>query len=1624
MLYILTPLFCAALCVGAVFSFLKADRGVSAAAATASHGAYLDLSTGEKILNGFSGAQNENLYLGTYEGKPVKWRVLAVNDSTYGASSNTSLLLFADYSLGSSSFTGASAVGTSTAAQKFANPDGYYGTSKVRAYMNGGYYLTSATSLGASVAESDSLAYKLLSGLNSDLLTLTNTTTYIGRRMTPAGTSPGIRTLGNDLAKSMANASQWTDWALNSNTSAQIGGAPINTKTGTTGNNNSATNFSNLATNGIVHTTYNDKLFLLSYDDLMRADYGFADENGIYLDQGLFAKVASSVANYKENGYRAGYIFSADAMLDKYVEGWPQDPYESTNPYPKSFAEYLSGSDNVDYWIRNTIVTRAASDTAALCVWSNHVDWAFTYADSSAGVRPASVLNTSKIGYITPASLGANFALASEYATDKPEYKLFVKDNDMGENSKKAKGFYSASDTQLKLTYNNPTGKTSGKLIMLLSDKNKTDGSVVYQAATDISASATATHYESATFNLPAGTDISNYKASLLFTTNTSNDYITDGENATETIIASYTLTNGIPAPQNITGLTYSVDTKGAAESKWIDGYGDKTPDWLDLAIYNSTTYIAETTIKWTGTAKDAEEQTVTSAQVTQAGTYKVTMKLASGYVWSGDKPNEDKTFTITVAKKASTVNVTEDGTEPNPRYSTLGLPKIKTATTDTPGKAEWKADQKIVTDSDKPTDYKWTFTPTDENNYTVVEGTMPLKFVENAVKSITAVFKNEKEEAIYTTDSIDGLAKYITVTANFESGDPNKDYKNYKLTLSGGAKKLKKGDNVITVTTNTTPARTTTVTVTGVLEIAAKEITDATWKDDVSFTYPVTADEIKEGLKSITVLNNDNTTSELTDLKNLKIKGEIKAGESVELTMSLGDGEDAPSGTLVVDIAKGSVDAEKIKFDGGSEEGSSGDLKADGSGFKGTYKPDGNFDINIDPESLPDGVTVKEGFPKYKKYIGKGEPEFKADGTPKDPTKWINVDTIGGAGKFIAEIEFDYDEDNYEEIEPVSTVIDIGKADVDASGTTVAPTGADSGLKPAANGGYTATYKPGGNYEVTVDPDSVPVGATPKTPVYKKYTGEGKPEFNSDGTPKDPTKWVSVAKPDGVGDYICVVEFEPENKDNYNEIDPVVVVLTLSDKAAVEIVATLEDGATFNTANTLDELKAKLTAEIEYNNGKKESVKVADLEITCDKLRDGNKFKAGPVSVNVKFTDEGGNVVSTVVNITVQKVKVAVPAFKGGLSYTGFTVKPTVDNFNGYDGELMTFVTDKLQSGSAVGSYKAVFALNDYENYEWATTTTVSKKVFAVAVYDGEVTLLANEIAVDWNIARAVLTATKKDGALPVFASESYIGAFSDVVGLKYYTDEACTEEVAADQLAKETTYYVKAELLDTENFDLDASAAQYTVKSFSYTTPAKELTGFEKVLATVKKNWLWIVIAVAAVILLILIIALAARAAKKKRIREEQRLEKEERKEEERRQREEERRREDREERMARMSQQQQMPPMMMPQMMPQMPMQQQMPQSAPQAAAQPVAGGASSNEIAELKAEMAAMKAEQAAKEIAALRAEAAAKALTDQQIAQSKLETQFATLMARLGGEQVAAGSVGGVTLQALTELIRT
>ena len=616
----------------------------------------------------------------------------------------------------------------------------------------------------------------------------------------------------------------------------------------------------------------------------------------------------------------------------------------------------------------------------------------------------------------------------------------------------------------------------------------------------------------------------------------------------------------------------------------------------------------------------------------------------------------------------------------------------------------------------------------------------------------------------------------------------------------------------------------------------------------------------------------------------------------------------------------------------------------------------------------LPDGVTVEY---------------FKADGT----TPFTGATNVADSGTVIA--RFTHNDPEYADIPDMTATLTIEKADYDMSGVTFED--------------KTVTYT-GEAFDLAgwIDTSSLPAGVT------VTYT------CGTDLT--------------SIGEHAVTASFTNPDPANYNDIADMTAKLTISDAVVSGVSVVVEDGAKFDVNNTLDDLKAKIKAEIEYNNGTKEEVAVDSLTLTCDTLRDGGKFEVGAQTITIKYTDEDGTEHTTTVDITVAKAKVALPVYNGTLSYTGDAenpLKPTAADFEGFDGSIMS-LSDKTQGGVNAGAYKAVFALTDPDRYEWATTTSLKKSVFAAVVFDGEteIALEANEAAVEWNIAKAKISATKAEGKLPVFASESFTGSLGEVVALKYYTDETCTEEVAADALDFNTNYFVKAELLDKNNFELDETATVFAATPFEYLTPEKELTFWEKVVKFLTSTqmglavWLWIVIAVVALILLITIIALAVRSAKKKRIREERRLaeekaererkeEERERKEEERREREEERRREEREERMMRMSQ----PQMQMPSMMPQMPMQQ--PQYAPQAQGSAAGGGSISPEllaiITGMNGKIEKLQSDVAANELA----------VTREALAQARNELMMERMHGNSPDAQITAN---GLTASALTEIV--
>ena len=1037
------------------------------------------------------------------------------------------------------------------------------------------------------------------------------------------------------------------------------------------------------------------------------------------------------------------------------------------------------------------------------------------------------------------------------------------------------------------------------------------------------------------------------------------------------------------------------------------------------------------------------------------AGTYVFEFDITGNTVWSDTKDKSTKKITITIEKAKPNVKATFKTPLPDPIYTSYNggaLPEIEnTAASPTAGKLEWQVGQ---TPSSSNSSYYWWFAPDDTDNYNSITGRteetkLNIAYKAQKIKNLELTLREvdgtpvKIYDAFTLTDGDFSLKKYVTVKAVYEDGTTKETLGDsaYEFELDDGSDKLSEGTaTLIAIKSDDGKSGTLTITV---LKSEVKALL-ATYKDSgthLKYSDTLSYDDIK---KNLTVKAQWNYSGddyvEVTDKSQYTISGDIKAGSPITLTVNYkGISKDFKP---VID--KGDYNVPDSLF-------------ADKTvGFMGTaFDPTGW----IDESKLPTGMTVTYSCPTDMTTVGEhtvtakfSNPDSANYNDPVDKTAKLTISALpvydmtgvelsgstGVTGDRASGFTATYDGSDKEISADTSTLPDGVSVDTvvyekkQADDTWATVTG-----KPNGVGEYCVTVKFKGAADHAA-PDSVKTTLTIEKADYElpddlfadksiTYTGE---KF-------DPAGWIDESKlPDGVtvtytcgtdltsiGEHVVTAKFTNPDPDNYNDIEDMTAKLTISDKAVVSISAKIEDGAKFTAADTLDDLKKVISAEVEYNNGTKEAVAVDSLTLTCDTLREGGKFEVGSQTVTITYND-GTKDFTTTVTVTVAKAKVALPVYKGTLSYTGLELKPTANDFDGYDSTIMSFVENKTVAGLNAGAYKAVFALKDSDRYEWATTTSLKKSVFAAAVFDGEteIALEANEAAVDWNIAKAKISAVTGEDGKPVFKSEGVSAAIlAQAVGLKFYKDEACTQEVSADELSYETTYYLQAELLDGANFEFDGAVAE--VVGVPYTTPAKELTFWEKVVNFLKANWLWIVIAVVALILLITIIALAARSAKKKRIREERRLAEEkaerERKEEERRQREDERRREEREERMMRMNQQ------AMPQMM--MPQPQYMPQAMPQSA-QPMAmgGGADNAQLARIEAELSNVMSridDKIDKLKSDIKIEKLENAMSNGEIAalRNDVNSMRNDFTYAKRDEQVVHG---GISLDRLTELIRT
>ena len=160
-----------AMVLSGLISNYSTSKGVNVDAETIKPGTAsvlnLNSSGGAKdnLKDALQGGQNDYIYFGTnpksstlnepgYQNAntgAIKWRVLSKNDTKY---SSNKILLWADYSLGKSQY------------NLYQTPDfSYWGTSMLRAKLNGGEYLNSNSSGFETVNESNSWLYNIFEDL-------------------------------------------------------------------------------------------------------------------------------------------------------------------------------------------------------------------------------------------------------------------------------------------------------------------------------------------------------------------------------------------------------------------------------------------------------------------------------------------------------------------------------------------------------------------------------------------------------------------------------------------------------------------------------------------------------------------------------------------------------------------------------------------------------------------------------------------------------------------------------------------------------------------------------------------------------------------------------------------------------------------------------------------------------------------------------------------------------------------------------------------------------------------------------------------------------------------------------------------------------------------------------------------------------------------------------------------------------------------------------------------------------------------------------------------------------------------------------------------------------------------
>ncbi|MDE6076061.1 MAG: hypothetical protein K2G26_06460, partial [Clostridia bacterium] len=383
-----------------------------------------------------------------------------------------------------------------------------------------------------------------------------------------------------------------------------------------------------------------------------------------------------------------------------------------------------------------------------------------------------------------------------------------------------------------------------------------------------------------------------------------------------------------INAPANLS-TTYD------GNNHWINSFSDS---WIknyhsdeNAVVVNSINYVPPVG----STTGQAESLGTDTSNLKKAGTYTVNMGLAKDLNrrWS-DGTTSNKTFNINVGQMPSVVTVTNPYSAPT--YLPDELPTLtNTASNGTPGTFSWKAQQP----QEGAHEYTWYFTPDDDVNYAPKEGKLTFDYLGDSILSIEVKKFNENNKTIFTNTPLTTLKSYFEVVATYASmgsGDEPRPLTSFIVQIDDNNGKLVGGSNNVTIFTNDY-SKSTSYTIKNVQELEYTQIITLTFSQ-TTFTYPVTAEEIRDKIALFKVKRNDEQTVDV-DKSETTVEGDLTAGTKT-LTLKLGD----LTKTFSVTINKGDYNIPDSVFE---------DKKVTYTGE--AFDPEGW----IDTSKLPAGMTV-----------------------------------------------------------------------------------------------------------------------------------------------------------------------------------------------------------------------------------------------------------------------------------------------------------------------------------------------------------------------------------------------------------------------------------------------------------------------------------------------------------------------------------------------------------------------------------------------------------------------------------------------------------------------------------------